>query len=208
MVPYTFILLSPRFRLTLTGLAVHAREEYRAMAETTLSLHVDRSSIEWHGSHQWAMAFSQHFALSATHVEVKMFTASPPPFILDLGASLSEYGMMNAVIFLSPSADQIICSISLSPSNEETLEMAEKIIKPPATERQKIKEYKIAWMTWNGWENHQTTSYRATEDKGVQNRLDDRFSLAQAWRWYRCLVSQNDLSFADHVVPRWRLACT
>ena len=55
--------------------------------------------------------------------------------------------MMNAVIFLSPSADQIICSISLSPSNKETLEMAEKIIKPPATEQQKIKEYKIAWMT-------------------------------------------------------------
>ena len=55
MVPYTFILLLPRFHLTLTGLGVHAREEYRAMAETTLSLHVDivlsdmaATSEQWH----------------------------------------------------------------------------------------------------------------------------------------------------------------
>ena len=120
------------------------------MAEMTLNLHVDRSSTEWHGSHQWAMAFSQYFAPSATPLEVKIFTASSPSpsaFILDLGASTSEYGAMNAVISLSPSADQIICSISVSASNKETPEMAEKIFKPPATERQKIKEYKIAWMT-------------------------------------------------------------
>ena len=46
-------------------------------------------------------------------------------------------------------------SVSLSASNEETLEMAGKSIKQPATKGQKIKEYNNTRMTDFPWHRHE-----------------------------------------------------
>ena len=72
--------------------------------------------------------------------------------------------------------------MSSSASNEVTLEMAERTTKPPA----------IISIKWQ---------------KGIQQCLDDRFSVTQAWKWWHRenLASQLDLHFADHVAPGWSL---
>ena len=72
-------------------------------------------------------------------------------------------------------------SVSSSASNEETLETAEKTVKPPAIKRQ---ETNNPWMTDFVWYTH----------AGMETVLT-----------LESLASQCDLRFAERVVPGWRL---
>ena len=72
-------------------------------------------------------------------------------------------------------------SVLSSASNEETLETAEKTVKPPAIKRQ---ETNNPWVTDFVWYTH----------TGMETVLT-----------LESLASQCDLCFAERVVPGWRL---
>ena len=94
-----------------------------------------------------------HFCLDKS---VLVYDFPHSTFILDLTASIWHYEAYSHFFSSCPVPTE--SSVSLSASNEETLETAEKTIKPTAIKQQKRKEYDNTWMTDFAWHRHEHNS--------------------------------------------------